>query len=85
MKRKCAWCDKDLGEKPPYTDQSVTHTICDTCRETERQTGQFELAIKNNPKRYLAVRDSQGQLIEVQDLETGSIHQKSRTGWYVFS
>jgi len=25
---KCAWCGKYLGEKPPYEDKSVTHSIC---------------------------------------------------------
>jgi len=30
---KCAWCGKYMGEKPPYEDKSVTHTICAECRE----------------------------------------------------
>ena len=28
---QCAWCGKYMGEKPPYEDKSVTHTICDEC------------------------------------------------------
>lgn len=28
---KCAWCGKDMGEKPPYEDKSVTHSICEEC------------------------------------------------------
>lgn len=28
---KCAWCGKDMGEKPPYEDKSITHGICDEC------------------------------------------------------
>ncbi|MDD4984670.1 MAG: ArdC-like ssDNA-binding domain-containing protein [Dehalococcoidales bacterium] len=28
---KCAWCGKCMGEKPPYEDKSITHTICDEC------------------------------------------------------
>ena len=30
---KCAWCGKYLGEKPPYEDKSVTHSICPQCRK----------------------------------------------------
>jgi len=29
---KCAWCGKYLGEKEPYEDKSVTHSICPECR-----------------------------------------------------
>ncbi|MDD5039348.1 MAG: hypothetical protein PHN78_08575, partial [Dehalococcoidales bacterium] len=29
---KCAWCGKCMGEKPPYGDKSITHTICEECR-----------------------------------------------------
>jgi antirestriction protein ArdC len=29
---KCAWCGKYMGEKPPYEDKSVTHSICPECR-----------------------------------------------------
>ena len=31
MKRVCAWCGKDMGEKEPLEDTSVTHTICEDC------------------------------------------------------
>lgn len=30
---KCAWCGKDMGEKPPLEDKSATHSICEGCRE----------------------------------------------------
>ena len=29
----CAWCGKPLGEKEPYDDKSVTHGICEACKE----------------------------------------------------
>jgi hypothetical protein len=29
---KCAWCGKYMGEKPPYEDKSITHSICEECR-----------------------------------------------------
>jgi len=32
MKIVCAWCKKDMGEKPPYEDKSVTHSICPECK-----------------------------------------------------
>ena len=29
--RKCAWCERVIGEKPPFDDTSITHTICHRC------------------------------------------------------
>ncbi len=37
MKVVCAWCGKDMGEKPPYKDKGVTHTICPECRQKLEQ------------------------------------------------
>jgi len=31
MKRICAWCNKDMGEKEPLEDESVTHGMCMEC------------------------------------------------------
>lgn len=31
MKIQCAWCKKGMGEKAPYDDPSVSHTICREC------------------------------------------------------
>jgi len=31
MRRVCCVCGCDLGEKPPYDDNSVTHTYCPKC------------------------------------------------------
>ena len=31
MRVQCAWCGKDMGEKPPYDDPSTTHSICESC------------------------------------------------------
>lgn len=28
----CGWCGKDMGEKEPKDDPSVTHGICDLCQ-----------------------------------------------------
>jgi len=33
MKIVCSWCGKDMGEKPPYEDKGITHTICPECYE----------------------------------------------------
>ncbi len=36
----CAWCKQKIGEKPPYDDKRVTHTICPKCeREQYGDTG----------------------------------------------
>jgi len=29
---KCAWCGKYMGEKPPYEDKGITHSICPECK-----------------------------------------------------
>ena len=31
MKVVCSWCTKDLGEKEPLNDNSVSHGICKPC------------------------------------------------------
>ena len=33
MKRLCAWCGKELGEKPGGEPDDVTHGICKKCME----------------------------------------------------
>ncbi|MFA5401242.1 MAG: hypothetical protein WC359_12415 [Dehalococcoidia bacterium] len=30
---KCAWCSKEMGEKPPYENKEVTHGICEECQK----------------------------------------------------
>jgi hypothetical protein len=27
----CAWCRRLMGEKPPYPDLRVSHSICEEC------------------------------------------------------
>jgi hypothetical protein len=31
MIRKCAWCKRVLGQKPPYNDRAVTFGMCCAC------------------------------------------------------
>ena len=31
MEIQCAWCKKILGEKPPFGDKGITHSICEKC------------------------------------------------------
>jgi DNA-directed RNA polymerase subunit RPC12/RpoP len=33
MIRICSLCKRDLGEKPPYEDKRITHTLCPTCKQ----------------------------------------------------
>ena len=33
MKIVCAWCGREMGEKPLLEDRSVTHSICPECKE----------------------------------------------------
>jgi hypothetical protein len=31
MTRRCSWCGKNLGQKSPFDDPSVTHGVCLPC------------------------------------------------------
>lgn len=35
MIRQCAKCLIILGEKAPFSDKSITHTMCDSCLEEQ--------------------------------------------------
>jgi hypothetical protein len=35
MRAVCAWCGKDMGEREPLEDKSLTHGICRPCQERE--------------------------------------------------
>ncbi len=37
MKIICAWCKKDKGDKPPYSDKSISYGICKECAEKLRR------------------------------------------------
>ena len=47
----CAWCGMGLGEKEPREDQTVSHGICDDCRERHfaKLVGEGEIVMKNRP------------------------------------
>jgi hypothetical protein len=31
MKVICAWCKKDLGDKEPLEEKTISHSICENC------------------------------------------------------
>jgi len=31
MTRCCSWCGRNMGQKTPFSDRSVTHGICLAC------------------------------------------------------
>ena len=35
MKIVCAWCKKNMGDKPPLKDMSTSHGMCEECFEKE--------------------------------------------------
>ena len=37
MKIVCAWCNKNLEEKEPVDDKSISHGICDSCKKKVEQ------------------------------------------------
>ena len=37
MIRRCAWCDKYLGQKEPMDSMKVSHGICLVCLEKQNE------------------------------------------------
>lgn len=35
MKIVCAWCKKDMGEKPPLDNTDIIHGMCKACCQLE--------------------------------------------------
>ena len=33
MRKRCSWCQKDMGVKPPLEDNRISHGICPACRD----------------------------------------------------
>ena len=50
MKVICCFCKKDLGDKAPFDDKSVTHGAHKSCAEKDLKR---QLAIFDNKKRAL--------------------------------
>ena len=61
MKIVCAWCDKDMGEKPPYEDKGVTHGICPECYR-EMMPEKKEKGEEGNPM------STEGKKCDIDDL-----------------
>ena len=52
MKVLCAWCKKDLGEKSPLENKSISHAICSECEaRMEAQTDAIEIEEAKKPVR----------------------------------
>jgi len=45
MKRRCAWCGKDLPDKPGGKDKDVSHGICKPCTEAINREANLEMGI----------------------------------------
>lgn len=54
MKVICCYCKKDLGDKAPFEDKSVSHGACKSCAEKDLKR---QLAIFDNKSESL-VRDN---------------------------
>ena len=33
----CSWCKKWMGQKSPFINASITHTICNDCKKIIRE------------------------------------------------
>ena len=73
MKRVCSWCGKDMGEKPPYEDKGVTHTICPECKKRY-----FPELGGNAMSRYVTIK-STGSLVS-WDSWVGELESYLRRG-----
>lgn len=63
MKKVCAWCKKDCGEVEPFEDGSITHGICNECREKspEELNTMISTADTEKQKEVDALIEKQGQ------------------------
>jgi hypothetical protein len=52
MRRVCSWCDRRLPDKPPFEDNTVTHSQCRSCHEAEMAAlAEMEGRIRDNASR----------------------------------
>ncbi len=45
---KCAWCEKDMGEKAPLADRRISHGQCPECQRKM----EIEFASSEREKKY---------------------------------
>lgn len=94
MIRICAWCEKFLGEKPPYEDKSITHTICPECAKKMEEDDESSRRNKKEPEHnpqsripqdiYSRLTDAQREFVEndikgLSDFQIGLWAQTYRT------
>lgn len=46
LARICAWCGKNMGEKPPFNDSAVSHGICEDCAKKMEETDPLLSSVK---------------------------------------
>lgn len=69
MKIQCAWCGKPMGEKPPYEDKSVTHSICPECEakyfpeKEEGSMAKHEVEAEFSPQELEAIEAEAEKLV----------------------
>lgn len=66
MIRRCSWCQRVYGEKPPLEDTAVTHGICPECYDKQ-------LALPANPTR---AELSKAGVIEWDELPEDDFYDK---------
>ena len=58
MKRVCAWCNADLGEREPLDDLRVTHGICGVCADDDIWTILPPLNVDQDEQQTLAPKET---------------------------
>jgi hypothetical protein len=48
MIRVCSWCGAGMGEKAPFDDHTVTHSMCDACSKRQMAALDSEPAVEND-------------------------------------
>jgi hypothetical protein len=49
MKRRCAWCGKDMGSKEPQGDGGITHGMCLLCSEGIIRAAERDVEASTSP------------------------------------
>jgi len=82
MIRICSDCRKDMGEKPPYEDTSITHGLCPACveiiREKVRKKEESMEKLRKSAQAMFPGRQFQGLSFEFNEYQRNANQEVKR-------